>query len=153
MEEQNISVSVPDPPESKNSESKDLYGNTAHIGISTTLELLDPLDPAKEEQNLENAQLQGNGSEDFQDKNHLSVRRQNGERRHRGTRKYSKYGKHGKHRNSEPQHEHHDETNTDERSRSASRERRSTNEGQEDEEKMSSNNGDVTQDERETEER
>lgn len=153
MEEQNVSISLPVPPESQNSDSKDLYGNTPHTDISTTLELLDPLEPAKEEQNLENAQLHRNGSEEFTDKNHLSVRRQNGERRHRGARKYSKYGKHCKHRNSESYHQRHDETNTEERSRSASRERWTRNEGQEEEEKTSSNDGCATQDERDTEDR
>lgn len=155
MDEQNTSIPLPDPPESKNSNAKDLYGNTAHTHseLSTTLELLDPLDPAKKEHNIDKAQLPGNASEEFQDKNHLSVRRPNGERRHRGTRKYSKYSKHSKHRNSETHHQWHDEPNADERSHSTSPEQRTRNEGEEEEEKKSSSDGGVCQDDRTAEDR
>lgn len=146
VEEQNP---LPHPPETENSDTKDLYGNTAHTDISATPELLDP----KEEQNLDNAPLPGNAPEELQDKNHLSVRRQNGERRHRGTRKYSRYGKHGKHRNSETHHQRHEEPNVDERSRSSSRERRTTHGAEEEEEKKSGGDGGVTQDEKAAEDR
>ncbi|MCI4380495.1 hypothetical protein PGIGA_G00240510 [Pangasianodon gigas] len=154
MEEQNVSIPLPDPPESEQSNTKDLYRNTTHTEMSNTLELLDPLDPAKEEQIMDNAQLPGNASEEFQDKNHLSVRRPNGERRQRGTRKYSKYSKHSKHRNSETHHQRHDEPNAHERSRSTSRERRTRNEGEEEEEEKKSNNdGGVGQEGRTAEDR
>ncbi|KAK3565569.1 hypothetical protein QTP86_012458 [Hemibagrus guttatus] len=156
MEEQNVSVSLPDPPESENSKHvRDLYGNTAHTHshthtqISTTLELLDPLEPAPEEQNIDNAQNEmapGNGSEEFQEKNHLSVRRPNGEQRQRGMQRNSKNTKHSKHRNAET-HQRHEETNPDKCSRSTSRERRMRNEGEEEEEK-SNDDGGVRQDER-----
>lgn len=144
MEEQNVSVvPLPDPPESEDSSAKDLYGNPAHAHtqISTTLELLDPLDAVKDEQDVDNAQLPGNAPEEFQDKNHLSVRRANGERRQRGTRKYSKYGKHSKHRNPETHRRPRDEPNADERSRSASRERTTGNDGDEAEEEKSNDGG------------
>lgn len=152
LEEQNVSIPLPDPPKSKNTNGEEIYRNTAHTNtdISTTLELLDPLDPAKEEQNGDTAQLPG---EEFQDKNHLSVRRQNGEQRQRGTRKYSKYSKHGRHRNSETHHQRYDEPNADERSRSTSRERRTRNEVEDEEEKKSNNDGGTSQDERTAEDR
>lgn len=155
MEEQNVSVPLPDPPESQNLNTKDLFQNTAHTHseISTTLGLLDPLDMAKEEQISDNAQLPGNASEEFQDKNHLSVRRPNGERRQRVTRKYSKYSKHSKHRNSETHHQRQDELNAEEHSRSTSPERSTRNEGEEEEEKKSNNDGGVSQDERAAEDR
>ncbi|KAI5610402.1 voltage-dependent R-type calcium channel subunit alpha-1E isoform X6, partial [Silurus asotus] len=148
MEEQNVSVALPDPPEPQNSpDTKDSYPNTTQTRISTTLELLDPLEAAKEEQNIENAQVP---SEEFQDKNHLSVRRPNGERRQRGTRKYSK---HGKPRNSETQNKRPDETNAGERSRSTSRERRTRNEEEEEEEKKSINDGCVSKEKKTIEDR
>ncbi|KAF5889363.1 voltage-dependent R-type calcium channel subunit alpha-1E isoform X3, partial [Clarias magur] len=152
MEEQNVSASLPDPPESETPDNKDpcRNGSQAHTEISTTDQLLDPLDPAKEEQDIDNAQVSGNTPEELQDKNHLSVRRLNGERRQRGTRKYSKYGKHSKHRTSETHHERHDEPNAHERSRSASRTR--TESEEEDEKRKSNNNGGVSQDERTAEE-
>lgn len=156
MEEQNVSASLPDPPESETPDTKDVCQNSAqtHTEISATDQLLHPLDPAKEEQDIDNDQVSGNTSEEPQDKNHLSVRRLNGERRQRGTRKYSKYSKHGKHRTSETHHQRHDEPNAHERSRSASRERRTRNEDEEEDEKRkSNNNGGVNQDERTAEER
>lgn len=155
IEEQNVSIPLPDPPEPENSKhAKELYGNTANTHshtraqISTTLELLDPLDSAQEEQSLDNTLSPGNTSKEFPDKNHLSVRRLNGERR-RGTRKYSKNTKHqnNKHRSSETHHHQHDQTNTNtstsDRSRSASRERerRMRSEGEEEEEKRSNGGG------------
>ncbi|TVG26740.1 Voltage-dependent R-type calcium channel subunit alpha-1E [Bagarius yarrelli] len=148
MEEQNVSNSLPDPPESE--KAKDLSGSTAHTHcqINTTLELLDPLDPTQETRNLDNTQLPGNTSEEFQDKNHLSVRRLNGERR-RGTRKYSK---HAKHRSSETHYQPNGERNGDQRSRSTSQERRTKNEGEE-EEKKSNSDGAVGLEERSAEDR
>ncbi|XP_047655702.1 voltage-dependent R-type calcium channel subunit alpha-1E isoform X3 [Tachysurus fulvidraco] len=143
MDEQNVSIPI--------SESE--YGNTTHTQshthtqINTTL--LDPLDPAQEEQNFDNVQLPGNGSEEFHDKNHLSVRRPNGEQRQRWKRKYSK---NVKHRTAETHHERHDKTNADERSRSTSRERRTRN-GDEEEQEKSNNDGGVHQDERTPEDR
>ncbi|XP_053359647.1 voltage-dependent R-type calcium channel subunit alpha-1E [Clarias gariepinus] len=156
MEEQNVSASLPDPPGSETPDTKDVCQNSAqtHTEISATDQLLHPLDPAKEEQDIDNDQVSGNTSEEPQDKNHLSVRRLNGERRQRGTRKYSKYSKHGKHRTSETHHQRHDEPNAHERSRSASQERRTRNEDEEEDEKRkSNNNGGVNQDERTAEER
>ncbi|KAM9475444.1 voltage-dependent R-type calcium channel subunit alpha-1E [Clarias gariepinus] len=156
MEEQNVSASLPDPPGSETPDTKDVCQNSAqtHTEISATDQLLHPLDPAKEEQDIDNDQVSGNTSEEPQDKNHLSVRRLNGERRQRGTRKYSKYSKHGKHRTSETHHQRHEEPNAHERSRSASRERRTRNEDEEEDEKRkSNNNGGVSQDERTAEER
>ncbi|XP_060736804.1 voltage-dependent R-type calcium channel subunit alpha-1E [Tachysurus vachellii] len=148
MDEQNVSIPLPDLSDSE-------YGNTTHTQshthtqINTSLELLDPLDAAQEEQNSDNVQLQGNGSEEFHDKNHLSVRRPNGEQRQRWKRKYSK---NIKHRPAETHHQRHDKTDADERSRSTSRERRTRNEDEEEEEK-SNNDGGVHQDERTPEDR
>lgn len=150
MVEQNISVPLPDPPESETSNTKDLYRNPAHMQVSTTLELLGPLDPAKEEQNSDEARLPENASEEFQDKNHLSVRKPNGERRQRGTRKYSK---HSKHRNSETHHHRHDEPSADEHSHSTSRERGTRSQGEEEDEKYSNNEEGVNQEQRITEDR
>ncbi|XP_062855667.1 voltage-dependent R-type calcium channel subunit alpha-1E [Trichomycterus rosablanca] len=127
IEEHNISINLPDPPESERSTKDELV-------TATPPEAPGPADTTAEEPGKD-----GSSRDEFEDlKNHLSVRRANGDSRHRSSRKHSKHGKHGKHRNSDPPKQQ-DDSNPEERSRSTSREGRSGK--NEDEEEKRSDGG------------